>query len=72
MEFRTFAKYRIIRLCAAALIVCCSAATFAQKVPTDLLDLSIEELFAANVISDSDRAMLDNRWHVLYVCGVGL
>jgi hypothetical protein len=71
MEFRTFAKYRITRLCTATvLILCCSAATFAQKVPTDLLDLSIEELFAANIVSDSERAMLDSRWHVSYTYAV--
>ena len=71
MDFRAFGKYRIIGLCTAAvLIVCFSRATFAQKVPTDLLDLSIEELFAANVISDAERAMLDSRWHVSYTYAI--
>ena len=41
---------------------------WAQTVPTDLLDLSIEELFDANVVSEADRAETENRWHLSYIC----
>ncbi|MGB2361381.1 MAG: hypothetical protein ACPH51_04490, partial [Luminiphilus sp.] len=36
----------------------------AQTVPTDLLDLSIDELFDANVVSEADRTATQNRWHL--------
>ena len=42
----------------------------AQTVPTDLLDLSIEELFDANVVSEADRAETARRWHVSYTYAV--
>ena len=38
----------------------------AQTVPTDLLDLSIEELFDANVVTEAERAAVAQRWHVSY------
>ena len=43
---------------------------WAQTVPTDLLDLSIEELFDANVVSEADRAETENRWHLSYTYAV--
>ena len=43
---------------------------WAQTVPTDLLDLSIEELFDANVMSESDRAETENRWHLSYTYAI--
>ena len=46
------------------------SSALAQKVPTDLLDLSIEELFDANVISESEKAASDNRWHIAYTYAV--
>lgn len=42
----------------------------AQNVPADLLDISIEELFDANIVSDSDRAQSGRRWHVSYTYAV--
>lgn len=42
----------------------------AQTVPTDLLDLSIEELFDANVVTEADRAETARRWHVSYTYAV--
>lgn len=38
----------------------------AQTVPTDLLDLSIEELFEANVVTEAERAEVARRWHLSY------
>ena len=43
---------------------------WAQTVPTDLLDLSIEELFDANVVSEADRTETQNRWHVSYTYAI--
>ena len=43
---------------------------WAQTVPTDLLDLSIEELFDANVVSEADRAETENRWHLSYTYAI--
>jgi len=51
-------------------VFCFNSTLSAQKVPTDLLDLSIEELFDANVITDSERAISDNRWHVSYTYAI--
>lgn len=42
----------------------------AQTVPTDLLDLSIEELFDANVVSDADRKDSAQAWHVSYTYAI--
>ncbi len=42
----------------------------AQTVPTDLLDLSIDELFVANVVSEADRSATQNRWHLSYTYAV--
>lgn len=42
----------------------------AQTVPTDLLDLSIEELFDANVVTEADLAETARRWHVSYTYAV--
>lgn len=53
-----------------ASVILFSTAAYAQKVPTDLLDLSIEELFDANVVTDSERTISDNRWHVSYTYAV--
>ncbi len=43
---------------------------WAQTVPSDLLDLSIEELFDANVVSEADRAETENRWHLSYTYAI--
>ena len=42
----------------------------AQTVPTDLLDLSIEELFEANVVTEAERAEVARRWHLSYTYAV--
>ncbi len=46
------------------------ATAWAQTVPTDLLDLSIEELFDANVVSEADRTETQNRWHLSYTYAI--
>jgi hypothetical protein len=71
MEFKTLIQQSINRAgIFVASVILFSTAAFAQKVPTDLLDLSIEELFNANVITDSERAISDNRWHVSYAYAI--
>ncbi|MGA0336013.1 MAG: hypothetical protein ACO3LD_07160, partial [Luminiphilus sp.] len=71
MEFKTLVQQSINRAgIFVASVILFSTAAFAQKVPTDLLDLSIEELFNANVITDSERAISDNRWHVSYAYAI--
>ena len=42
----------------------------AQTVPTDLLDLSIEELFDVNVVSEADRADIRRKWHLSYTYAI--
>ena len=42
----------------------------AQNVPADLLDISIEELFDANIVTDADREQSSRRWHVSYTYAV--
>ena len=42
----------------------------AQTVPTDLLDLSIEDLFEANVVSETEQAEESRQWHVSYTYAV--
>ncbi len=42
----------------------------AQTVPTDLLDLSIEDLFDANVVSEADRAETRRKWHLSYTYAI--
>ena len=43
---------------------------WAQTVPTDLLDLSIEALFEANVVTEAERAQVARRWHASYTYAV--
>ena len=51
MEFKTLIQQSINRAgIFVASVILFSTAAFAQKVPNYLLDLSIEELFNANVI----------------------
>jgi hypothetical protein len=44
----------------------CSDLVVAQSVPTDLLDVSIEDLLQANVISDFDETARAKRWSFAY------
>lgn len=39
---------------------------WAQTVPADLMDLSLEDLFAANVISQGQQRVDQKRWHISY------
>jgi len=39
---------------------------WAQTVPADLMDLSIEDLFAANVVTQEEQSIDKKRWHVSY------
>ena len=39
---------------------------YAQSVPSDLLELSIEELFAVDINDDNSTAGIRNRWNFLY------
>lgn len=43
-----------------------SAAVWAQSVPSDLVDVSIEDLFAANVVAEDSRDSARRRWHLAY------
>ena len=71
MEVKTLIQHSINRAgISVASVILFSTAAYAQKVPTDLLDLSIEELFDANVVTDSERTISDNRWHVSYTYAV--
>ncbi|MDA9367927.1 hypothetical protein N9872_01445 [Paraglaciecola sp.] len=40
-----------------------------QTVPADLMDLSIEDLFTANVVSEEEQQKDKKRWHVSYTYG---
>ena len=63
-------KRRHLRGGVAGGLLIASLAATAQTVPTDLLDLSIEELFDANVVSDVDREASRRKWHVSYTYAV--
>ena len=41
-----------------------------QTVPTDLLDLSIDELFDANIVTEADQVERSRKWHVSYTYAV--
>jgi hypothetical protein len=43
--------------------------TLSQTVPADLVDLSIEDLFSANVVSSDAREETAKRWHFAYGYG---
>ena len=58
---------RLIALCAAGSL---HVSVWAQTVPTDLLDRSIEELFGANVVTEADRTETQNRWHFSYTYAI--
>ena len=45
------------------------AQVHAQSVPTDLVEISMEELFAANVLTPEQQAERGKRWHVSYRYG---
>tara|TARA_X000000950_G_scaffold137755_1_gene171007 strand:- start:218 stop:475 length:258 start_codon:yes stop_codon:yes gene_type:complete len=55
---------------AIALLLISGGRAAAQTVPTDLLDLSIEDLFEANVVSETEQAEESRRWHVAYTYAV--
>ena len=49
---------------AVVLLLISGGRAAAQPVPTDLLDLSIEDLFEANVVSETEQAEESRQWHV--------
>ena len=53
-----------------ALLLLSGGRAAAQTVPTDLLDLSIEDLFEANVVSETEQVEESRRWHVSYTYAV--
>lgn len=53
-----------------ALLLLSAGRAAAQTVPTDLLDLSIEDLFEANVVSETEQAEESRQWHVSYTYAV--
>ena len=64
--------YRRKALCGitVALLLLSGGRAAAQTVPTDLLDLSIEDLFEANVVSETEQAEESHQWHVSYTYAV--
>ncbi len=48
---------------------CCPVKLAAQTVPADLVGISIEDLFAANVVTSDDREREAKRWHIAYRYG---
>ena len=54
----------------AALLLVSGGRVVAQTVPTDLLDLSIDDLFEANVVSETEQAEESRQWHVSYTYAV--
>jgi hypothetical protein len=50
--------------------VLCPLGALGQTVPTDLLDLSIDELFDANIVTEADQVERSRKWHVSYTYAV--
>ena len=50
--------------------VLCPLGALGQTVPTDLLDLSIDELFDANIVTEADQLERSRKWHVSYTYAV--
>ena len=44
----------------------CPVVALGQTVPTDLLDLSIDELFDANIVTEAEQIERSRKWHVSY------
>ncbi len=44
----------------------CPLVALGQTVPTDLLDLSIDELFDANIVTEAEQVERSRKWHVSY------
>lgn len=67
--YQPWVRTNLFRAIATAIISCLGfyAGTLsAQTVPADLLDVSLEDLFSANVIEDD---VAKNRWHLSYSYG---
>lgn len=58
--------YRVIQSLALVVMVMISMIGRAQTVPADLVEVSIEQLFDANVVSDDEREIDKKRWHLSY------
>jgi hypothetical protein len=50
--------------------VLCPLGALGQTVPTDLLDLSIDELFDANIVTEAEQAERSREWYVSYTYAV--
>ena len=46
-----------------------NCAAWAQTVPADLVDVSIEDLFAANVVTEEERESTKRQWYLAYRYG---
>lgn len=61
---------RLLAVCIVGVSVGLPLAATAQTVPTDLLDLSIDELFDANIVTEADQVERSRKWHLSYTYAV--
>ncbi len=59
-------KFKNALLLMPFIVVAVPHSAFSQTVPADLMDLSIEDLFTANVVSEEEQQKNKKRWHVSY------
>ena len=50
-------------------LACASYGAWSQTVPSDLVDVSIEDLFSANVVTEDARASDQRKWYLAYRYG---
>ena len=60
----------VMMIITSTLWASCPLGVLGQTVPTDLLDLSIDELFDANIVSEADQVERSRKWHVSYTYAV--
>ena len=60
----------VMMIITSGLCVVLPLGAMGQTVPTDLLDLSIDELFDANIVSEADQVERSRKWHVSYTYAV--
>lgn len=61
---------RLLAVCIVGVSAGLPLAVTAQTVPTDLLDLSIDELFDANIVTEADQVERSRKWHLSYTYAV--
>ena len=61
---------RLLAVCIVGVSAGLPLAAIAQTVPTDLLDLSIDELFDANIVTEADQVERSRKWHLSYTYAV--